>query len=41
LASANPLDAPLIDPAFLQDPDDVEKLVRAMMKKTLWMLRWR
>lgn len=27
LASANPLDAPLIDPAFLQDPDDVEKLV--------------
>jgi choline dehydrogenase-like flavoprotein len=27
LASANPLDAPLIDPAFLQDPDDVEKLM--------------
>jgi choline dehydrogenase-like flavoprotein len=27
LASANPLDAPIIDPAFFQDPDDVEKLV--------------
>jgi len=28
LASADPLAAPLIDPAFLSDPDDVERLVR-------------
>ena len=28
LASSNPQAAPLIDPAFLQDPDDVARLVR-------------
>lgn len=28
LASADPLAAPLIDPAFLQDPDDTRRLVR-------------
>ena len=28
LASADPMAAPLIDPAFLSDPDDVQRLVR-------------
>jgi hypothetical protein len=28
LASADPLAAPLIDPAFLSDPDDIERMVR-------------
>jgi choline dehydrogenase-like flavoprotein len=38
LASADPLAAPLIDPAFLQDPDDVARLVRGF-KLTRQMLR--
>ena len=38
LASADPLAAPLIDPAFLQDPDDVARLVRGF-KLTRQMLQ--
>ena len=32
LASADPQVAPLIDPAFLQDPDDVARLVRGFRR---------
>ncbi len=32
LASANPEDAPLIDPAFLQDPQDLEDLLSGVKK---------
>lgn len=32
LASPNPLDAPLIDPAFLQDADDVQRLVAGVKR---------
>jgi choline dehydrogenase-like flavoprotein len=32
LASADPQVAPLIDPAFLQDPDDVTRLVRGFKR---------
>ena len=38
LASADPLAAPLIDPAFLQDPDDMARLVRGF-KLTRQMLQ--
>ena len=38
LASADPLAAPLIDPAFLQDPDDMARLVRGF-KLTRHMLQ--
>lgn len=34
LQSAKPTDAPLIDPAYLQDPDDTDTLVRG----TQWVL---
>lgn len=32
LASAKPTDAPLIDPAFLKDPDDLARLVKGTQK---------
>jgi choline dehydrogenase-like flavoprotein len=37
LASADPLAAPLIDPAFLSDPDDIERMVRGfkLMRRML------
>jgi len=30
LASANPIDSPLVDPGFLTEPDDVERMVIAL-----------
>ena len=30
LASANPMDAPIIDPHLLEDPTDVERLVEGV-----------
>ncbi len=32
LASAKPTDAPLIDPAFLKDPDDLSRLIKGTQK---------
>jgi choline dehydrogenase len=32
LQSANPTDAPLIDPAFLKDPDDLQQLIQGTQK---------
>ena len=43
LASADPQVAPLIDPAFLQDPDDTARLVRGfqVMRRCCSSRRWR